>query len=210
MHLATQPVERVLLRDISWDFYARLLQEVGDSPGTRITYDNGLLQIAVVSAAHDNPNRTLASIAEMVAEETGADLCHLGSTTFTRPDLLKGFEPDSCFYFRHAAQVRAKDEIDLTRDPAPELVIEVDVTSHSLDRFPIFAAVGVEEVWRFHEGRVTFYALRDGAYEVIAASRVLPVLTAEAATRFTETSRTASWPVWTRSVRAWIRQQQTQ
>lgn len=201
----SRPVERVLLRDISWDFYARLLGELGDAPGTRVTYDSGLLQIMVVSAAHDNPNRTLASLVEIVAEETGADCCHLGSTTFTRPDLLKGFEPDSCFYFEHAERVRDKDDIDLAIDPPPELVIEVDVTSNSLDRFPIFAAVGVVEVWRYSAGIVTMFRLVDGAYASVPVSVVLPVLTARAVTKFAVSYRVTRWPEWTASVRAWVR-----
>lgn len=201
----THPVERVVLRDISWDFYERLLGELGDSPGTRVTYDNGLLQIMVISAAHDNPNRTLASIVEVVAAEAGVDACHLGSTTFQRPDLLKGFEPDSCFYFQHAADVRDKDDIDLLEDPPPELVIEVDVTSSSLDRFPIFAAVGVAEVWRYAGGAVTIYALRDGAYREVANSLALPLLTAEAITRFAASYRRTKWPLWVHSLREWVR-----
>ncbi len=203
----THPVERVVLRGISWDFYERLLSELGDSPGTRVTYDNGLLQIMVISAAHDNPNRTLASIVEVVAEETGADVCHLGSTTFQRPDLLKGFEPDSCFYFQHAADVRDKDDIDLLEDPPPELVIEVDVTSSSLDRFPIFAAVGVAEVWRHSRGVVTIYALRDAAYREIGNSLALPLLTAEAITRFAASYRRTPWPAWVAGLREWVRRQ---
>ncbi len=200
------PVARVVLRDISWSLYERLIGELGDAPGTKVTYDNGLLQIMVVSAAHDNPNRTLAGIVEIVAEETGTDVCHLGSTTFQRPDLLKGFEPDSCFYFRHAGAVRDKDDIDLTVDPPPELVIEVDVTSHSLDRFPIFAAVGVAEVWRYTDGTVTMYALHDGAYRPVSNSLALPVLTAEAVTDFARSYRRVKYPEWTARLRRHIRQ----
>ena len=204
--IANPPVERVILRDISWDFYQRLLRERGDSPGSRVTYDGGLLQITVVSVAHDNPNRTLASIVELAAEETGTDSCHLGSTTFQRPDLLKGFELDSCYYFLHAGEVRDKDEIDLTVDPPPELVIEVDVTSNSLDRFPIFAAVGVAEVWRYKAGAVTIFVLRDGEYHPVANSLALPILTAEAITRFAASYRKMKSPAWAAELRAWVRQ----
>jgi Uma2 family endonuclease len=203
--VATPPVERVVLQGISWNFYERLLTELGDAPGTRVTYDRGLLQIMVISAAHDLPNRTLASIVEIVAEESGTDLCPLGSTTFQRPDLLKGFEPDSCFYFRHAEAMRAKDHIDLLVDPAPELVIEVDVTNSSMIRFPIFAAVGVREVWLYTDGKLTMYALHNGGYQVIAHSLALPVLTPEAATHFVASCRRTKRPEWTRELRTWVR-----
>ncbi|MBZ5618558.1 MAG: Uma2 family endonuclease [Acidobacteriia bacterium] len=55
--------------------------------------------------------------------------------------------------------IRGKDEIDLATDPPPELTIEVDITSSSLNRFPIFAAVGVAEVWRYDGERVQFHTL---------------------------------------------------
>ncbi len=206
--VATSPVERVVLRDISWDLYQHLIRELGDAPGTRVTYDGGLLQIMVVSLAHDNPNRLLSSIVEKVADQLGIDFSPNGSTTLQRPDLLKGFEPDSCFYFKHAERMRGRDEIDLLHDPAPELVIEVDVTSYSLNRFPIFAAVGVPEVWRHAAGSVSMYGLRDGQYQPIPRSLALPILTPEAVTHFLAAARRIPRPVWVKELSEWVRQQQ--
>jgi Uma2 family endonuclease len=140
------PERRVLLHDISWDTYQRLLAESPEACGTRFTYDNGELEIMTVSIGHEAPNRKLAHLAEITAEETGRDFEGAGSTTFQRKDLAKGFEPDSCFYFRHAAAIRGREKLDLAVDPPPELIIEVDITSSSLDRFAIFAAMGVAEV----------------------------------------------------------------
>lgn len=200
------PPGQVILRDISWNLYQRLIDELGDAPGTRVTYDGGLLQIMVVSLAHDNPNRLLASIVEKVADEMGVDFSPNGSTTLQRPDLLKGFEPDSCFYFKHAELMRGRDNIDLVVDPAPELVIEVDVTSQSLNRFPIFAAVGVAEVWRHAAGVVSMFELRDGQYQRIPRSLALPILTPEAVTHFLGLARRIPRPVWVRELSAWIKQ----
>lgn len=200
------PVERcVVLRGVSWRFYESLLEEIGESPGTRVTYDNGLLQIRVASAAQDKPNRTLAEIVAVVAEEMGIEYCPVGSTTFRRPDLLKGFEPDSSYYFRNAEFARLTDDIDLTVDPPPELVIEVDRTHDSLDRFPTFAAVGVAEVWRYAGGLVTMHALRGDGYEPIERNATLPVLSAHAATRFLEESRRLPRLEWLRRLRDWVR-----
>lgn len=84
-----------MLKDVSWRLYTQLLSEAGESPGTRITYHGGRLQITVVSAGRDNPNRTISEIVSFACLETGTDYCPLGSTTFKREDLLKGFEPDA-------------------------------------------------------------------------------------------------------------------
>jgi Uma2 family endonuclease len=197
--------QRVLLRSVSWDTYERLLAENIDSPGTRFTYDEGMLEIMVVSAGHENPNRRLASLAEIVAEETGRDFQPFGSTTFKHKDLEKGFEPDSCFYFTNAAAVRDADELDLATDPPPELVIEIDITRSSLNRFAIFAAVGVQEIWRYEGERVTMYRLAGSQYEAIETSVCLPPLTARQATEFLKESRTENAVVWLRRVRRWVR-----
>jgi Uma2 family endonuclease len=108
------PEHRVLLHNISWETYERLIAENGETCGTRFFYDSGELEIMTVSKGHETPNRKLAAIAEIVAEETGCDFEPAGSTTFKREAMEKGFEPDSCFYFSHAAAVRSKDQIDLT------------------------------------------------------------------------------------------------
>ena len=79
---------------------------------------------------------------EVIAEELHIELDNAGSTTFKRADLTRGFEPDSCFYVQNVDRVRDRDQIDLTVDPPPDLVIEIDLSRSSLDRFPIFASIG--------------------------------------------------------------------
>ncbi len=202
------PEQRVIL-NASWETYERLLAEHVDSPGTRFAYDRGLLEIMVVYIGHENPNRTLALLAEIVAEATNRDFVASGSVTCKRKDLEKGFEPDSSFYLdEHAAQVRGKEELDLMVDPSPDLVIEVDITRSSLPRQPIFAAVGVPEVWRYDGERVTFYRLVEGRYVETERSIALPPLASKQAGIFLEESRREKAPAWLRRVREWVSAQQ--
>ena len=205
--IATPAESRFLLRNISWETYERLLGESIDNCGTRFTYSEGNLEIMVVSAGREKPNRTLASIVELTAIETDRDFVRTGSTTFKRLDLEKGFEPDSSFYFERADAIRDRDEIDLSVDPPPELVIEVDITNSSLHRFPIFASVGVEEVWRYDGGRVQFHRLEGASYRRIEESLVLPPMTAAQATFLLEQVRRMKAPQWDRAVRSWVRSQ---
>ena len=74
------------------------------------------------------------------------------STTFSRDDLQKGLEPDECYYIAHAAAIIGKQELDLTVDPPPDLAIEVDISPPGVARQPIYAALGVPEIWRY-DGR---------------------------------------------------------
>jgi Uma2 family endonuclease len=204
------PEERILMDNISWQTYESLLAESVGSPGHRFTYDNGTLEIMVVYVGHENPKRVLENIVELTAAEKRQDCFDSASTTLKRSELLKGCEPDSSFYFRHAAamrELRGKRELDLQIDPPPELAIEVDITRSSLPRFPIFAAIGIGEVWRYDGKRVRFYALDADNYQEMEASIVLPPMTASQATKFLDlSSRIPSWE-WHAALRDWVRSQ---
>ena len=88
----------------------------------------------------------------------------VGSTTFRREDLERGFEPDACFYVQNEEHVRGKPRIGLNVDPPPDLVIEVDITSPPLDKLPIYAQIDVPEVWRCDGERLTIFELGGEAY----------------------------------------------
>lgn len=200
------PEQRMILEGISWETYERLRAEHPESAAPRFTYDNGCLELMVPSVEHEEPNRTLALLVNIITAEMNIHVRRVGSNTFTREDLLKGFEPDSAFYIRHAENVRGKKRIDLLQDPPPDLIIEIDVTSPSLPRFPIFAAVGVPEVWRYKDARVAIFVLRGGDYEETPHSLALPSVTSEVLTRFLKENEDIDSPEWTRRVREWARE----
>jgi Uma2 family endonuclease len=197
------PEQKVILKGVSWETYERLLAEHQEQSGIRFTYDSGMLEIMVLSARHEEPNRTLALLVEVLAEEFNLDVRRLGSTSFRRPDLYKGFEPDSCFYIQQLDAVSGKEEIDLATAPPPDLVIEIDITSPSLDKLPLYAAVGVPEVWRYDGERVTILCLDDARYVEAARSAALPSLTSAVATQFLHDSTQVRSTVWLRRVREW-------
>ncbi len=204
MAVAISPPESgVILDNISWETYERILSEHTESAGPRFTYNNGRLEIMILSVEHEEPNRTLALFVDIVAAEMNINIRRVGSNTFKREDLLKGFEPDSAFYIGNAAAVRGKKRIDLMQDPPPDLVIEIDVTNSSLPRFPIFAAVGVPEVWRYMDERVQIFKLLGGSYAETPYSLALPHVTGDVLTRFLRESEQLDSPVWLRQVRGW-------
>ena len=156
------PEAQIIMEGISWETYERLRDEHPENVSPRFTYDNGWLELMVPSIEHEEPNRTLAALIDIITAEMNIHIRRAGSNTFKREDLLKGFEPDSAFYLAaNAKAVRGKKRLDLATDPPPDLIIEIDVTSPSLPRFPIFAAVGVPEVWRYKNGRVEIFILRE-------------------------------------------------
>jgi len=78
-------------------------------------------------------------------------------------------------------QARHEREIDLSVDPPPDLVIEIDSTHESASTLPIYAILGVPEIWRYEVARrrVLIHELRNAAYVEVAASRFFPVMTGE-------------------------------
>jgi Uma2 family endonuclease len=197
--------QRTVLHNISWETYEHLLADHRDRSSPRFAYDQGVLEIMVVSSKHERPNRLISQLVELVAEEMELDLVNLGSTTFRREDLQRGFEPDTCFYVQNEERVRGKVEIDSEVDPPPDLVIEVDITSPSLDRFPIYAHFGVPEVWRYDGERVVVYELRNAEYVAVATSLALPWFTSDILTRLVAQGLTMRHTSWTRKVREWAR-----
>ena len=73
----------------------------------------------------------------------------LGSTTFKQPK-LSGAEPDECFYIRNIAAVMGKKRLNMAEDPAPDLIVEIDITSSSPNRLQVYADLGVAEVWIYN------------------------------------------------------------
>lgn len=198
----------VILHNVSWKTYECLLKDFESRGAPRFTYDQGALQIMSPLPEHEHRNRVLASLIEEIADEWGWDFANFGSTTFRSEASRRGFEPDSCFYFgENAARIRSIGrEFDEARDPAPDLVIEIDITSPSLPRFPLYAQMGVPEVWRDDGEAVELFGLSSGQeYAPLTESRALPGLTGNVLTRFVQDGLTLARPEWLRTVRAWAR-----
>lgn len=207
MATLTPPVEgQVLLHGVSWEAYERLLNEHQHSPGTHFIYDEGELEIMVVSRDHEHPNRVLAKLVDVIAEELGVNLYELGSTTFKRKRLQKGFEPDSAFYFGANAEKAKTRDSATDSDFPPDLIIEVEISTPAVSRFPIFAAFGVPEMWRYTEGRVIFYRLENGKYVETTHSVAIPEVAAADITALIEDYTRMHSLEWTRHVRNWARQ----
>ena len=202
-----QTEQRVIVRFVSWTTYEHLLADLSNQSSTRLTYDRGLLEIMCPLPEHEEWNRTIALLVEVLAEEMRIDVRNFGSTTFRRADLARGFEPDSCFYIQHEADISGKSTIDLTVDPPPDLVIEVDVTSGSLDKFPIYAQVGVPEVWRYDGQRLRISILTVERYVESETSLALPLLTGPRHSDTLAQSKTMRRTALLRSFRTWVRQE---
>ena len=144
-------------------------------------------------------------IVNALAEARELDVTGLGSTTFRRQALERGFAPDECFYLTNIERVKGKEEIDLSIDPQPDIVVEMDVTSPSIKKLPIFAALGVMEVWHYEDMSEKWRILRlvRDDYSEETESKYFPNLTAAMLAQFIGDNVRLPRPAWLRSVRAW-------
>ena len=197
----------ILLQGIAWETYQALVRDLDSQPGKRLTYDNGLLEIFMPLPPHEKNKKYLARFVELVTEEWEIEICSLGSCTWNRKDLAKGVEADECYYIQNEAVVRGKMDIDLTVEPPPDLAIEIDITSLSLPRLPIYLALGIPEVWRFDGARVMLLSLVKGEYVEIPHSLALPIVTATVLQDWVAQAQTMGETSWAKTLRLWAREQ---
>jgi Uma2 family endonuclease len=168
------PGQEVWLRDIDWATFEGILEALGDTRGARLAYQEGVLEIMSPLARHEDDKGIISDLVKVLLEEIGTEFRALGSTTFKRQDTGKAVEPDDCFYIEHEAQIRGLARIDLERDPPPDLVLEVDLTSRT--HLDIYAALGIPEVWRCVNDVLYIHILWDDRYAEAATSPHFPGL----------------------------------
>lgn len=193
--------QTVLLNHISWKTYESLLEDHLDSSAPRFAYDRGVLEIMSPSPEHERANRNLAMLVEVFFEEWEVDIGNFGSTTYKREDIERGFEPDSCFYVENEPLVRDKDRLDLDVDPPPDLVIEIDVTSFSMNKLPLYASIGVPEVWRYEDAEIEILLLDGGSYRKSPESRCLSGIRDATLTDLMRKSKAIRRTEWLRKIR---------
>src|SRR5712691_10976602 len=169
------PTDRVVISNVRWETYESLLKDLENQSSPRLAYDQGVLEIMSPHFEHDRAKEILADIAKMTLVELDLDFEAAGSTTFKHEVLKRGFELDSSFYIKNAAHVRGKKRLDMEIDPPPELIMEIDVTKDSMNKFPLYAALRIPEVWRY-AGGLEIWILDEGRYIRSSASVAIPIL----------------------------------
>ncbi len=201
------PPTGVVIEDATWADYESMLRIVGNRP-IRINYDRGRMEIMSPLYRHGDGSYLLGRMVDTLTEELDIPVAHADPVTLRRPDLERGIEPDKLYHFgENAPKVRGKWDLDLTVDPPPDLVIEADVTSSSVPRLPIYAAIGIPEVWRLDGEDLHFLHLQpDGTYQPRDHSRAFPNFPLSDAARFLEEGRHTDINPWIRSFRAYVRE----
>ena len=172
--LDVPPGQHVRFHDVSWLEFEEILVELGEHRASRVAYDNGVLEIMTPLPEHEADKEIIGDLLKALLEELDIEFLTLGSTTFKNEQMLKGIEPDQCFYIQNEAAVRGKKRLDLTVDPPPDLALEIDITSPT--HIGAYEGLGVSEVWRCKGKQLQLYRLQNGRYVEVEISPTFPEL----------------------------------
>jgi Uma2 family endonuclease len=197
------PQELIHLSGISWRTYENLLQELSHRH-VRLTYYRGDLEIMAPSPEHERLKKVSGRFVETIAEELEIRIEPLGSTTFKHPQ-LSGAEPDECFYIFNIDAVRGKKRLDLAQDPAPDLVLEIDITSSSQTRLQVYAELGVAEVWIYDGRSLSVQQLQGSNYIPALTSQFFPGIPVPDIAPFLQQTGTTDYLDLVREFRNWVR-----
>ena len=174
----------VTFHDVSWEEYEQLIDELGEARGLRVRYNDGTLEIMTVSSAHESYATFINRLISHLSFRLRMNIRFFGSATMRTKKKKKGSEPDACFYVQSAPVIGNRIQIDFAVDPPPDIVVEVDVHHDSRDKFSIYAALGVPEIWRYDGEELTIHLLQEDQYVEVERSLALPMLSGRALTDF--------------------------
>jgi Uma2 family endonuclease len=199
------PGHQLILQDISWDQFEEILENLGQTRGTRLSYSKGVLEFMTPLPEHEDDRVIIGNFVEVILEEMGIEFRNLGSTTLKNRKMRQAVEPDSCFYIENEAIIRGRKRIDLENDPPPDLAIEIDLTSRT--RFDNYEQLGVRELWRFNGTKLEINLLENGQYIESQISNIFPSLSiAEMLPKYLEESKVKGRNATMKVFRNWVRE----
>ncbi|MCA1993744.1 MAG: Uma2 family endonuclease [Coleofasciculus sp. S288] len=200
------PGHQLLLKNVSWQQFQDILENLGESRSARLSYSNGMLEIMTPLLEHEDDKVIIGDFVKAILEEMDIEFRSLGSTTFENEAMKQAVEPDDCFYIRNEAQIRGKKRLNLEIDPPPELAIEIDITSRT--KFNNYQELGVAELWRYNGQKIEINILQSGKYVESETSLAFPTLPiADVLHDFVEQSKVRGRNATMKAFRAWVREQ---
>ena len=146
-----------------WQQFEALENLLAESPGLRITYLDGAIELMTVGEPHELIKKSLAILLELYFSIMGIEFIPVGNAT--RRSEAKGvsFEPDESYYLHE-------------QKANPDLAIEVIFTSGNLQKLEKYRRFQIPEVWLWENAQLKVYALVDDAYQEVECSQLLPGL----------------------------------
>ena len=133
------PDRRVIIKDVDWAFYERLVDSIPEGANIHVDYDGKDLEIMGKSPKHEALRELLGYLVRVISLELSIPYKSLGETTWKRIEIARGLEADQCYYFlpeklAALAAALAGDSDEISDYPNPDLAIEVDLAPPQTDR----------------------------------------------------------------------------
>jgi Uma2 family endonuclease len=168
------PESKFLLHGVPWEAYV-LLRDAAENSHVRMTFDRGTLEMMSPSRPHERISGMIGRLVEAWAEELDIPIQGCQTTTLRRQDLEHGVEADQSYYIEHESLVRENRDLDLAKDPPPDLAVEVNLSGSASDKPALYADIGVPELWQYDGRNLRVLRLRrKGRYADVETSRALP------------------------------------
>jgi len=147
----------------TWEEFETIETLTADAAGLRITYLDGCIEFMTLSEQHEMIKTILGFLLELYSCEIGINLIPVGSATRRAKEKSASFEPDESYY------IGEKKE-------NPDLAIEINITSGSIDKLEKYKRFNITEVWFWENNQLHLYHLKNDNYEQINQSELLPDL----------------------------------
>ncbi len=180
--------QRVVIHGVSWDSYLQIINALPQARSSRLTYDDGTLEITMPLEDHEFSGRLIERFILTLVELMGMRIKTMGSTTMNYPHLKQGAEPDNAYYIQNQPLVKGRN-VNFSQDPPPDLVVEVDITHTDIEKNKFYANIGVQEFWRFNGQVWLIYQLQNGSYIEVTASPTFPKVPKERLYAFLEQAK---------------------
>lgn len=162
--ITTIPEQQFLLPGYyTWEDFEKIEVLTADAPNLRLTYLDGCVEFMTLSEQHEMLKTILGFLLELYSCEIGINLIPVGSATRCAQEKNASFEPDESYYLGENKE-------------NPDLAIEINLTSGSIDKLEKYKRFQITEVWFWQNNQLFLYLLKNDNYEQISQSEFFPDL----------------------------------
>jgi len=133
------------------------------TPGLRITYLDGWIELMTVSEPHELIKSLLGMFLEAYFIEMGIEFIPVGNSTRRGEEKGTSFEPDESYYLGE-------------KKAHPDLALEVILTSGNLQKLEKYRRFQIPEIWFWEDNYLKIYSFINNDYQEVSHSQLLPEL----------------------------------
>lgn len=153
----------VTLYGISWEKFKVIEAQLEDNRDVKLSYLSGVLEImSPVGEEHEYIKSTLGLLLEVYMRKKDIRFYKRGGFTLETPGSASG-TPDESY------SIGSKKSV-------PDIVIEIIVTSGTINRTELFKPNKVPEIWFWKSNQLRVFCLKEGEYEEVSRSNLFPDL----------------------------------